>query len=90
MVLVNWTAPTEDDKNGALTGYTVYVRYYKDGNHKVLVTEEHTLPPNATSYVINGLDGTHHYIVGITAATIAGEGSVSSASTDFTTGILSA
>jgi hypothetical protein len=84
-VLVNWTAPERDDINGHLDSYTVYVRYFKDGNPNVQVIEEHIIPANATSYVIGGLDSKQHYVVGITAATKIGEGSVSSEPTDFTT-----
>ena len=61
------------------------MRYDKDGNPNVQVTEEHSVPANATSYIISGLDSTQHYIVGITAATKMGEGSVPSEPTDFTT-----
>lgn len=85
MVLINWTVPIEDDVNGVLTGYTVYLRYFKDDDGRVLVTEEHVVPANATSSLITGLDNTRDYTISITASTTIGEGSVSSLPSKFTT-----
>ncbi|KAM7343025.1 neogenin protein frazzled isoform 6-T6 [Cochliomyia hominivorax] len=67
-ITIHWEPPSEEERNGQITGYKIRYRKFKDA------PQVKSTPANIRYYELNGLDRNSEYQVKIAAMTVNGSG----------------